>query len=377
MTRSTPEGAAAQPAQTDPWASRRGWYAVARSSQLDRSPQRFSLLGNPYVLYRDAGGAVVAHLDRCPHRNVPLSRGRCRDDNTLECPYHGWRFAPDGSCVAIPGRDRDPKPTHRVETFATREQYGLVWVFPDADTGPDGLQPLSVPEASDTSYTTVVREFDYPGSLPDVIENALDVPHTSILHRGLFRSGHEGRHVDVIVRRYRTWAEAEFVGEAPPRGVVGRLLTLGTPSTLEDVRLEHWDRFLLPAVLQVEYRIGGSSHFLITGFCCPQDRNNTRVFAVVCLRTPLPQTVERSLVRVAEPLALKVVAQDVSILKAQTATVAHFGGKRFMSTEIDILGSSINRLLRESREQESCALGSSQSGSRDEPFEEKQIKLRV
>ena len=36
-------------------------------------------------------GSVVAMLDRCPHRDIPLSGGVVRD-GTLVCPGHFWRF---------------------------------------------------------------------------------------------------------------------------------------------------------------------------------------------------------------------------------------------------------------------------------------------
>lgn len=31
-------------------------------------------------------------VHRCPHRNVPLSLGEVVADGTLQCPYHGWKF---------------------------------------------------------------------------------------------------------------------------------------------------------------------------------------------------------------------------------------------------------------------------------------------
>ena len=40
--------------------------------------------------------------DRCPHRLAPLSEGRIEPDGNLMCAYHAWKFAGDGSCVALP-----------------------------------------------------------------------------------------------------------------------------------------------------------------------------------------------------------------------------------------------------------------------------------
>lgn len=365
---------------------RKAWYPVALAEDVARQPLRVELLGDPYVLYRSRSGQPVVHLDRCPHRNVPLSGGRCREDDTIECPYHGWRFAPDGACTTISGSHSPPKATHAVETFATCELYGMVWMCPAPGGFRPGILPLSVPESSDVSYTCIVRRVGFPGGMQAVVENALDVPHTAVLHRGLFRSGAEGMSVDVVQRRFRTWAEAEFVGERPPQGILGRFLTLGSKKSLQGLKLQHWDRFILPGVLQVEYRIGSGSHFLITGFCSPESPQRTALFALVCLKTPLPKFLERLLVWIIEPFAMKVLGQDVRILGQQTKTVEHFGEERFMSTEIDVLGNSIARLLKEGVDRESdgenggsggTLLDTSSVDRAEKPREETRLKILV
>jgi hypothetical protein len=45
---------------------------------------------------------------------------------------------------------------------------------------------------------------------------------------------------------------------------------------------------------------------------------------------------------------MRVVAQDVAVLRAQAQNLAEHGGERFMSTEIDVRSPSIRRLLKES-----------------------------
>src|SRR2546426_8057784 len=81
------------------------WYPACRGSDLRRRPLAITLLGTPVVLWRDAAGTPRALVDRCPHRNAPLSLGRLQGDGSLECGYHGWRFSGDGHCVAVPGLD--------------------------------------------------------------------------------------------------------------------------------------------------------------------------------------------------------------------------------------------------------------------------------
>src|SRR5690606_7067984 len=121
--------------------------------------------------------------DRCPHRSVPLSFGRCEGD-TIRCGYHGWRFDGDGRVLEIPGLPGEvDHPARHAKTVPLREQQGFVWAWADPDRKPEGA-PFHFRHADDPGYLTVRRVLSAKGSLHGVIENALDVPHTSFLHGG-------------------------------------------------------------------------------------------------------------------------------------------------------------------------------------------------
>jgi phenylpropionate dioxygenase-like ring-hydroxylating dioxygenase large terminal subunit len=111
----------------------------ALASSLKRGDMRREmLLGEPVLLGRNHAGEIFALRDICPHRGVPLSAGRIKSDNSVECPYHGWRFRKDGVCSAIPslvaGQDFEPEKI-KVRTYPTREQDGLIWVYMAATPG--------------------------------------------------------------------------------------------------------------------------------------------------------------------------------------------------------------------------------------------------
>ena len=127
------------------------------------------------------------------------------------------------------------------------------------------------------------------------------------------------------------------MGEPRPPGLIGRILS---PS---GGIVTHFDRFLLPCVAQVEYRIGDENHILVDSVMTPEDDFKTRIYAVVSFRSRLPHFLIRPFVK---PLALKVFKQDAFILKKQTETIHAFGGEQFASTEIDVLGRHIWRLLK-------------------------------
>ena len=54
------------------------------------------------------------------------------------------------------------------------------------------------------------------------------------------------------------------------------------------------------------------------------------------------------------PFALKIVAQDIDMLKAQTEQLQFFDGEQYSYTELDALGPSIQRLLKRAEKQPLC-----------------------
>ena len=85
------------------------WYPVLEASQLGRKPVGVTRLGRRLVLWRDAAGSSVALPSRCPHRGAALEQGRVVDGE-LTCPWHGFRFAPDGACTRMPCEGTEATP---------------------------------------------------------------------------------------------------------------------------------------------------------------------------------------------------------------------------------------------------------------------------
>ena len=313
------------------------WYVACQSSELkSKKPLAVTILGIPLVVFRSQSGAVGALLDRCPHRNIPLSHGEVHGD-CLRCPYHGWQFKTDGACAAIPGLKNDVDMTGREATaYPAREQQGFVWVFASSDVEPK-TEPYRIPFADDKRYTTACRRVEADGSLHATIENALDVPHTSFLHKGLFR-GKERNDITAVVRRWTDRCEAEYIGEPRPKGLAGSILAPGGGEVV------HFDRFFLPSVAQVDYRLHEKSHVFVTSLCTPVSDFHTILFAVVSFRLRwLPGWLVKLFL---EPLGRKIFSQDQKILALQSGAIQQFGGEQYVSTEIDLLGPHIWRLMK-------------------------------
>ena len=315
---------------------RAAWYILCTSQELGQRPLPRTLFGTPLVLFRNAEGAPGALLDRCPHRNVPLSEGRVVE-GALMCAYHGWRFARDGGCVHVPALEGTPdRGAWAATSFATRESQGFVWVWGVPGETP-AIEPWHFALADNPDYLVVRRAVRASATVHAVAENALDVPHTAFLHGGLFRNDGDRQPIQCVVQRWADRVECEYIGEARPEGIVGRLLSPSGGTVV------HFDRFILPSVIQVEYRIGTENHVLVDAALTPVDDFDTLLYAVVAVKTRIPGWILKPL---ALPIALRIFGQDAVILEKQTERMQYFGEQRFVSTELDLLGPHILKLLQ-------------------------------
>ncbi len=314
------------------------WYIVCTSSDLiaGGKPLATSLYGIPIVVFRTATGQIGALLDRCPHRNVPLSDGHI-DGERLRCGYHGWAFDTAGVCREIPTLLGEPEGKARVaRRFAAREQDGYIWVYATPDVEPV-REPYVFRWLRDPAYHSGRESFEVEGTIHAVGENTLDVPHTAFLHGGLFRKPNVGNRIECVVRRWHDRAEAQYIGEPRPPGVVGRILAPGGGV------VEHYDRFVLPSITEVEYRLGTTSHICTVSAMTPITDTRTRLYAVISFRLPVPSGLVAPILG---PIARAIFKQDAVVLEKQAKTIETFGGESFASTEVDALGPAILRLLR-------------------------------
>jgi phenylpropionate dioxygenase-like ring-hydroxylating dioxygenase large terminal subunit len=170
------------------------WYPVVRSVDVLADPVAVRLLGQDYVVWRNAQGGVSAALDRCPHRESPLSPGIVKD-GCIECPYHGWTFDGDGRCVRVPSASEGTPapPRAHLESLAVADRYGLVWICPGQ---PQGDIPKIV-EDDDPAYRRINTPVEvWKVSTGRMVDNFLDVTHFPFVHTGTF-----GRAQETLVAR--------------------------------------------------------------------------------------------------------------------------------------------------------------------------------
>ena len=307
------------------------WLIACLSREVGRtSPVGVVADKHRVVLFRDATGKPAALEDRCAHRNSPLSMGSVKD-GALTCRYHGWTYARDGAVKNIPAlceRDR-PHAEFRVRRYYAAEQEGFVWIAL-SDIPPDDPPPR-FPNLGRAGWTSFIMKTRFEAPMDACLENFLDCPHATFLHRYWFRAP-TAKPVKATVRTLTDGVEAEFFEEPREKSVVWWLLAPRRGP------MRHTDRFIAPRTSCVDYQFPSGLHYTITSSCTALSDAETEVYTVITFRYGRIGPLVRVLF---EPLARRIIRQDVEMLGAQYHNVTRFGGPRFANTRADLFGPHI------------------------------------
>ncbi len=192
MTITPPAPAASNAATSDGFAldpaMRTVWFPLITGDDLDAAdgPVARTLCGEAITLFRGADGRATALPDRCSHRNAPLSDGRVID-GCIECPYHGWIFGGDGTCVAVPSSGPEARipPKAHLPALPCEERYGLVWVALEPPTA----DIVDLPWEHDDDFRRLNMPVDvWQSAATRMIDNFMDISHFPWVHIGTFGS---------------------------------------------------------------------------------------------------------------------------------------------------------------------------------------------
>lgn len=163
------------------------WYFAMPARQLRPGALvAKTLLGEPLVFARDTDGNPFALIDICPHRGIPLSYGRMQAGD-VECCYHGWRFAADGRCTAIPSLVQGQKldtARIKVRTYPCREVQGNIWIFM-ADKGGDPAVAPDIPvlPGVDAAQIHISDSLRFPCHIDHAVVGLMDPAHGPFVHQ--------------------------------------------------------------------------------------------------------------------------------------------------------------------------------------------------
>ncbi|MEL7480213.1 MAG: aromatic ring-hydroxylating dioxygenase subunit alpha [Pseudomonadota bacterium] len=166
------------------------WYFGGLSEEIRPGKQiRKMILGEPVLIGRTGQGEVFALRDICPHRLVPLSEGRqvqTAGADTVECPYHGWRFGIDGVCRLMPSLldDQDFDPSRvLVRTYPVDEQNGMIFIYVSGDArrpNEVGVPPPDFGALPGEPKFALNRTFN--AHIDDAVVGLMDPAHVPFVH---------------------------------------------------------------------------------------------------------------------------------------------------------------------------------------------------
>lgn len=161
------------------------WYVAAWDHEITRALNPIKVLGEEIVLYRKSDGGIAALEDACPHRKLPLSMGRLKEDD-VECGYHGLTFDATGTCTRVPGAETIPHRA-RVRAYPVERRYDLVWIWMGDPALADPAAIFEIPNWGDPDWGVNQGESMLLGcNYLYMTDNLLDPSHVAWVHQTSF-----------------------------------------------------------------------------------------------------------------------------------------------------------------------------------------------
>jgi phenylpropionate dioxygenase-like ring-hydroxylating dioxygenase large terminal subunit len=271
--------------------------------------------------------------------NVPTVERLCPREllSVARCNahYHGWEYDSQGAVTRIPALEHCSKalPTQCLHSFYAIEQEGFVWI---SVGGVENAQ--EAPRFANfgvSGWSTFTMQTRFTGTVESCLENFLDCPHATFVHRYWFRAPTKQK-IKAVVTTLENGAQAEYFEEPRKQSAVWWFLA---PSTGE---MQHTDRFIAPNMSKVDYKFNSGLHYIITSSCTPLNQRETLVHTVITFRYKYIGFLVRLFF---EPLSRWIIRQDVKMLALQQTNLeaSSLAGNppQFESTQADLLGSHI------------------------------------
>ena len=174
----------------------RGWFMIADAAELDGKPLALRFFGQEFALYRGQSGRVVLLDAYCPHMGAHLVAnqtsyvvrdGEQIEGDSLRCPFHGWRYGPDGKCNDIPYSPNFIPKNACVKSWPVVERAGAIWMWHDEEGGEPDVELPAFAEWDDQSW--VRWKFDIMGVInthpQEIVDNMADLGHMVPVHGSL------------------------------------------------------------------------------------------------------------------------------------------------------------------------------------------------
>ena len=282
------------------------WLLAHKSMLPINQPQKISLYGKDYVLWKDKTGRVNALPNVCPHMGAMLSEGWCEVEadgtSSVVCPFHALKFDRDG-CTILPGTKN--KTLSQLEPLELIIKDDFVWTYGECEPKipiPGILEKIArnyefIGYTADTSVATDLRS---------MLLIMHDYNHQNGTHRDLF---------EITEVRFEKFIDRGCYSEA--------FFNMPTATKSFWSKLKQPQQFLLPKVIQahienyfpslvVLYSQSFFGKIIQCDLFVPESSNSTRIYVLLYgeAKNPLNKLLKNQLLK----LNKVVVEQDAGIL---------------------------------------------------------------
>jgi nitrite reductase/ring-hydroxylating ferredoxin subunit len=153
------------------------WYLFCHARDLAK-PLSKRILGRQLVSFRTRSGKVSVMTANCSHMGADLGCGNVTGDS-IQCPFHNWKYGADGVCNHIPGTNVIPE-FARQANYPAEERHGYVFFF----NGPKALFPLPFFWGADPGEFCAGKIFSYVSDCNWFVNAAhgFDTQHFDAVH---------------------------------------------------------------------------------------------------------------------------------------------------------------------------------------------------
>ncbi|HEY1920547.1 MAG TPA: aromatic ring-hydroxylating dioxygenase subunit alpha [Streptosporangiaceae bacterium] len=259
---------------------RNQWYPILLPEDISNTkPTGVRRMGQNLVVWRDIEGNLICQDARCPHKGADLGDGRLRG-NSLECRYHGFRYGPQGNCVAVPalGSDARIPATLKIKNYPVREYVGLIWMWwgDDREELPEILVPPEI--ANDPKLYSTLR-WTRPVHYSRYIESVLEFYHVTYVHRDHWFNWVDYLFLYGTLRKFGLDGRSRYLASTKVENshleVDGLILRYSFDHVQEDdpANCNHYDvTFAFPSMSHIV-----SEQFAVTAWFAPIDDENTEI----------------------------------------------------------------------------------------------------
>lgn len=245
----------------------RGWFMIADAEELNtHKPLAVRFFGRDFALYRGQASGKVILLDAyCPHMKTHLAGenttsyviqdggGTNIEGDSIRCPYHAWRFGPDGKCDDIPYHDGEIPEAACVKSWPVVESLGAVWIWYDPEDGEPDWEHPSLPEWDNPGW--VQWKFDHLGMLnqhpQELVDNICDYGHLGPIH-GSTVEKFENEFKGHTATQRQCGPHRTLVGEDGVSPILHTLTTYHGPGVLTSHLTGYYDSIMLIAHTPVD-----------------------------------------------------------------------------------------------------------------------------